>query len=166
MKKIIIIINTLFLIIYGQAYAQEQSPIPLPDEEELSRIELNTKPYTVPDGRAPFNRDIKAPADAEALYIEICGECHIPYEPKYITKYGWAQLMSDVQVHFGTDASKKLIIGDNYDHIEAYLQENSNFGYSGPTITESDWFLDIHSGLLRQAEIEGIKMSSCNDCHE
>jgi hypothetical protein len=76
-----------------------------------------------------------------------CGSCHIAYPPQLLPGEAWHQIMSQLDKHFGTDASLDPAAAGE---ISAYLER-----YSGSTrraqpatgslrITESAWFVHEH----------------------
>ena len=57
-----------------------------------------------------------------ALYKKECGSCHIAYAPYLLPQKAWANLMGDLQNHFGDDAS---LDESEFRGISDFLNENS-----------------------------------------
>ena len=77
-----------------------------------------------------------------------CGSCHVPYPPQLLPAQAWRRIMSQLDRHFGTDAS---IEGAAAAEIGAYLGRYAGSERrTGPLpdslrITETRWFVHEHA---------------------
>lgn len=99
-----------------------------------------------------------------------CGSCHIAYPPQLLLGQAWHQIMSQLDKHFGTDASLDPAAAAE---ISAYLER-----YSGSTrraqpatgslrITESAWFVHEHDEVPPASwKHPAVKSAAnCAACH-
>jgi len=76
-----------------------------------------------------------------------CGSCHIAYPPRLLPAQSWKRVMSQLDKHFGTDASVDPAAASE---IGAYLERYAGSGrhaqaVSGSLrITETAWFVQEH----------------------
>ena len=56
------------------------------------------------------------------LFVKECGSCHTLYPPTLLPKKSWELIMSDLENHFGDDAS---ILEDSHKNILDFLVKNS-----------------------------------------
>lgn len=90
-----------------------------------------------------------------------CASCHIAYPPQLLPAASWQRLMSQLDRHFGTDASLEAA---TVAEIAQFLQSNAASGkharaVDGLRITETRWFRREHDGVAAK------KLSSCESCH-
>ena len=90
-----------------------------------------------------------------------CASCHIAYPPQLLPASSWRRLMSQLDRHFGTDASLDPV---TVAEITQFLQSNAAFGKrsrgaDGLRITETPWFVREHD------EVGQKKLSACESCH-
>lgn len=99
-----------------------------------------------------------------------CGSCHVAYPPQLLTEGSWRKLMSDLDKHFGTDASLDAAAAAE---IGAFLAENAARGKrakragSALRITETAWFRKEHRKVAA-ATWKNSKVKSpanCAACH-
>lgn len=116
----------------------------------------------------------------DALYIEECGACHLAYPPDLLPVASWNLLMSDLEEHFGEDAS---LDEDSATHIGAYLADHGlelgkpstmsrllrNLPDPPPLrITELPAFVNMHYEIPIQLQVKELDegfLSPCADCH-
>lgn len=86
-----------------------------------------------------------------------CASCHIAYPSQLLPAASWRRLMSQLDRHFGTDASLDAPVRDE---ILAFLEKHAGRGADeGLRITETRWFRREHD------EVAAKKLSSCESCH-
>ncbi len=78
-------------------------------------LKLNAQPL-------PGWRNIEVPA----LYNSECGDCHDPYHPSLETAASWRTVMTNLEDHFGEDAS---LDEETRRRIAAYLGANDAFSF-------------------------------------
>jgi len=115
------------------------------------------------------------------LYINECGACHFPYQPGLLPNNSWKKMMSNLENHFGVDAT---LLDEDFDKISKYLDENSaekalNFKRSKKivrsmkndgtiiAISKTPYFIrkhdEIPKRLIEQKEVKGL--FNCKACH-
>ena len=108
---------------------------------------------------------LAAPALAEGRWVvppnatwqAECASCHIAYPPQLLPAASWKRLMSQLDRHFGADAS---LDAPTRSQILAFLERNAGRGPDqGLRITETRWFRHEHD------EVAAKKLSSCESCH-
>jgi len=102
------------------------------------------------------------------LYKEECASCHIGYKPRFLPAKNWTKLMSNLENHFGVDATF-----DKMDEkkILEYLKSNSNrrtyYNENIIQITKLRWFKKEHRKIptkaIKQKEVK--MLSNCMACH-
>jgi hypothetical protein len=86
-----------------------------------------------------------------------CASCHIAYPPQLLPAASWRRLMSQLDRHFGIDAS--LDAGASSE-ILAFLEKHAGRGADQSLrITETRWFRHEHDEATAQ------KLSNCESCH-
>ena len=86
-----------------------------------------------------------------------CASCHIAYPPRLLPAASWRRLMSQLDRHFGTDASLDAPVKNE---ILAFLEKHAGRGMDqGLRITQTRWFRHEHDEVAQQ------KLSSCESCH-
>jgi nitrate/TMAO reductase-like tetraheme cytochrome c subunit len=99
-----------------------------------------------------------------------CASCHMAYPPQLLPGSSWRKLMSNLDKHFGTDASldPKAVV-----EISAFLEKNAareTGASSKPVlrITETRWFMHEHdevpNSVWRSAKVKSP--SNCMACHQ
>ena len=97
-----------------------------------------------------------------------CGSCHMAYPPQMLAAADWLLIMSQLDKHFGTDASLERA---RFDEITNFLDRNgtgrsTSAGPGLPRITESDRFIDKHQSAIRLWRKGKVKLlSDCLACH-
>ncbi len=116
------------------------------------------------------------------LYINECGACHFAYQPGLLTEKSWVKLMSDLDNHFGVDAS---LLKEDLITLSTYLKNNSaekNMNYKRSrkiaysiqrldaypiAITKVPYFKKEHNEipnrLIKQEKVKGL--FNCTACH-
>ncbi|WP_223912869.1 diheme cytochrome c [Rhodoferax lithotrophicus] len=110
------------------------------------------------------------PAQDNALWRSECGACHMAFPPGLLSSDDWLDLMSNLDKHFGVDAS---VDAQTRAEISEYLKQNaaSNrlFGSRSevPRITTSDRFVGKHRSAIRLWMKGKLKsLSDCGACHK
>ena len=90
-----------------------------------------------------------------------CASCHIAYPPQLLPAASWQRLMSQLDRHFGTDAS---LDPASAAEITRFLESSAASGKrargaAGLRITEAPWFVREHHEVAQQ------KLSACESCH-
>lgn len=94
---------------------------------------------------------------ANATWQSECASCHIAYPPQLLPAASWRRLMSQLDRHFGTDASLDASVKNE---ILAFLEKHAGRGRDlGLRITETRWFLHEHD------EVAAQKLARCESCH-
>ncbi|MFA7501347.1 MAG: cytochrome C, partial [Sulfurimonas sp.] len=57
-------------------------------------------------------------AATDKLYVKECGACHFAYQPGLLPSNAWQKMMSNLENHFGSDAS---LAKEDFDSISKYL---------------------------------------------
>jgi hypothetical protein len=97
-----------------------------------------------------------------------CGGCHMAYPPQMLASTDWLLIMSQLEKHFGTDASLEQA---RRDEITNFLDRNgagrsTHEGPGLPRITGSDRFIDKHQSAIRLWRKGRVKLlSDCLACH-
>ncbi len=99
-----------------------------------------------------------------------CGSCHVAYPPQLLAAPAWRRIMSQLEQHFGTDASVDPAAAAD---IAAYLERYSGSDRrTGPTpdslrITETRWFLHEHREVPAAVwNLPAVKSAAnCAACH-
>jgi cytochrome c553 len=99
-----------------------------------------------------------------------CGSCHIAYPPQLLPAASWRRVMSELERHFGTDAT--LDAGPAAE-IGAFLEQSSGTGKrvrgvaDEPRITRTPWFVREHDEVPAAAwRRPAIKSAAnCAACH-
>jgi hypothetical protein len=117
---------------------------------------------------APFNIENTA-------YREECGGCHVPYPPELLSRESWADIVSNLNDHFGSNAN---IDSDSARKISEYLQVNSTTrrtddenGRPLRRISDTAWFKQAHRpghdgltpGIFQSAAVKSA--ANCEACH-
>jgi len=115
------------------------------------------------------------------LYTKECGSCHFDFQPGLLPEKSWLKMMSNLENHFGTDAS---LAKEEHDTLVGYLRINSSDKameykrsrkmtqsisfYDTPIkITEVPYFIKKHreipKRMITQNEVKTL--SNCAACH-
>jgi len=101
----------------------------------------------------------------DPLTAKECGDCHIPYSPRYLPDGSWRQIMTNLSDHFGEDAS---LDANTQQHITQYLTSNAGGnGMGALRITDTNWWVSEHRGEISSWSLQRIggSPSNCNGCH-
>jgi len=100
--------------------------------------------------------------------IEECGACHMVYPPKLLGAKSWQTLLTNLDNHFGEDAS---LDAATQKHISNYLMINAGRHRETPDrITQLSWFKREHinrrnwKSLLDRKKLSNG--SNCIACHK
>ncbi len=103
-----------------------------------------------------------------AEYRSECGSCHDPYPPGMLNKDDWANVMSRLDRHYGTDAS---LDDKTTADIARWLERNAGrrAGAQGkpPRFTTTTWFKREHREVPAKAwQDPRVKTpANCSGCH-
>lgn len=110
------------------------------------------------------------PREDNAAWRAECGACHIAFPPALLSADDWMVIMSELERHFGTDAS---IDEKTRKDISAFLERNASANRlfasrdETPRITTSDWFARKHQGAIRLWRKGRVKsLADCGACHK
>ncbi len=115
--------------------------------------------------------DDNVPPIKNLLVLEECSACHLAFQPAFLPKASWKKMMSELENHFGEDAS---LDADAVAEIEDYLVANASRkkfkGDGAPQrITELRWFKNEHSEREAKNMMKKLKVKSlveCAACHK
>jgi len=99
-------------------------------------------------------------------YSAECGSCHIAYPPALLGAGAWRMVMSQLDRHFGTDAS---VGAATRAELTAYLVASAGTrkGSDAPRITEARWFRKEHGEIAPATwHSRSVKSAAnCEACH-
>lgn len=110
--------------------------------------------------------DDNVPPIKDPLVLEECSACHLAFQPAFLPKSSWQKMMSELDNHFGEDAS---LDEETVAKIEEYLVANARrkeyWGKKAPQrITELGWFKDEHSEREAKNMAKKLDVKSFVDC--
>lgn len=99
-----------------------------------------------------------------------CGSCHVAYPPKLLPAASWKRLMSQLEQHFGTDASIDPAAATEIgEYLERYSASGRRVqGAAGSLrVTDTAWFLREHRDVPPAAwSHPSVKSAAnCAACH-
>ncbi|MBU0752710.1 MAG: diheme cytochrome c [Gammaproteobacteria bacterium] len=103
-----------------------------------------------------------------ASYIEECASCHVAYPPQLLTAPGWAQVMLQLDQHYGVDAG---LDAKRRTAIADFLQRNASrrdkhaATAQPPRLAQTPWFRKEHGPLPQQAGKTLPAAAQCESCH-
>ncbi|MDH5353324.1 MAG: diheme cytochrome c [Gammaproteobacteria bacterium] len=116
---------------------------------------------------------------ANPLYAEECGSCHMAYPAQLLPPQSWQNMMLQLEDHFGENAE---LDAESKQAIESYLVEASqqgngssrklfrNLGKQVPErITTLPYFIHEHDEIPSRLITSNDKvgsLSQCNACHQ
>jgi len=112
-----------------------------------------------------------APArnDAETLYRQECGACHIAYPPRFLPAESWRALLAGLDDHFGEDAT---LDPQTAALIESYLVAHARTRpvradrWPPLRISELRWFRHEHGEEVSAAALRRAgSWANCGACH-
>ena len=116
----------------------------------------------------PVSRAAQAPLLPQ--YKAECASCHLAYPPGMLPAASWQRLMSNLQRHFGTDASVDAAAAKE---LSAWLSANAGTDRrvrDAPPedrITRSAWFIrehhEVSAATWQRPAIKGA--ANCAACH-
>lgn len=118
-------------------------------------------------GAQAHDTSVWTPKEDNAAWRAECGVCHAAFPPTMLAAADWLLIMSQLENHFGTDAS---LDDTRRDEITNYLDRNgAGRGADAkglPRITTSERFIDKHQGAIRLWRKGKVKaLSDCLACH-
>ncbi len=114
--------------------------------------------------------DGKLAAPPNELWRAECGSCHVAYPPQLLPAEGWRRIMSQLDQHFGTDASvDPAAAAEIAAYLERYSgsQRRNALSPDSLRITETRWFLHEHSEVPSAVwKLPAVKSAAnCAACH-
>jgi len=114
--------------------------------------------------------DSGVPPARNAQWQAECGSCHIAYPPSLLPAPAWRRMMSQLDKHFGADAS---LDAKAAAEIGAFLEQYAASGRRarGPAdslrITETAWFVREHDKVQSATwKLPAVKSAAnCAACH-
>ena len=107
-------------LIANEAKPELKSPLLLPAYISLGVLAIVLIAGYVGMSKVPASGFISMPLNGD--YQSECSDCHMVYHPSLLPKKSWAIMMSDLENHFGEDAS---LDDETRDDIAAYLNSFS-----------------------------------------
>jgi len=103
-------------------------------------------------------------------YTQECSGCHIAYQPNLLPARAWQNIMSNLERHYGTDAS---LDAELVQQLGTWLRENAARGHhsnaSPPEdrITQTGWFYKKHRTIDASVwRLKSVKSAAnCQACH-
>jgi hypothetical protein len=103
-------------------------------------------------------------------YQQECSTCHLAYPPGMLPAASWERILSNLQRHYGTDAS---LDASTAKELSAWLTANTGTGKRGreqppeDRITRSTWFVREHIEVPPNTwKLSAVKSASnCAACH-
>jgi hypothetical protein len=92
------------------------------------------------------------------LYVRECASCHLAYPPELMTAPGWKRVMSQLDRHFGSDASLDT---PTRDGVAAFLAQRASSREKHARISKTVWFVREHG----TAPPPKISFANCSACH-
>lgn len=123
---------------------------------------------TIPLARA--DDDYRLRIDKLPAYQQECSGCHLAYPPALLPAQSWQRIMSNLDQHFGTDAS---LDPQTVNEISTWLVANAGGHKSArrpapdDRITETRWFKHEHDEIAAEVWLRPkIKSpANCTACH-
>ena len=103
-------------------------------------------------------------------YMQECSGCHIAYQPGLLPARAWQNIMSDLERHYGTDAS---LDAELVQMLGAWLRDNAARGRRSDAappedrITKTGWFYREHRKVDASVwRLDSVKSAAnCQACH-
>jgi hypothetical protein len=118
---------------------------------------------------ADDNDDGRRYAASHPAWKAECGGCHVAYPPQMLPTRSWRALMSNLNNHFGTDASLDPQMAAE---ISTFLERNAGRERTPATqpvlrITETPWFIREHDEVPARVWTSANvgSRSNCGACH-
>jgi cytochrome c553 len=109
------------------------------------------------------------PAQDNATWRAECGACHMAFPPFMLSSSEWTKIMSELQSHFGADASLDPPV---QQEISRYLEQHGassgppDRSGSLPRMTTTDRFVAKHRSAIRLWKRGRVKsLTDCMACH-
>jgi hypothetical protein len=117
-----------------------------------------------------FAAKMAMPSDVPTAYESECASCHMAYPPSLLGQKNWLSIMSNLDKHFGTDAS---IDAKEQSDISQWLIKNSatkkkhSLFVPSHRITKSAWFIREHDDISADVwKRVGVRsQTNCLACH-
>lgn len=173
MKKLILI-GAAALMSIGAVYLLADDD----DRREYKEREHTERAY---DKRAYMHGAVKEQKGyLQRVYEKECGSCHMAYQREFLPRRSWEKMMSELQDHFGSDASLgaderdavlEYLRGAQYRYAHKDINKMRNSAYEDETplrISELPYFKKEHrkikKELIEQKEVKSI--ANCTACHK
>ncbi|MDP2808889.1 MAG: cytochrome C [Rhodocyclaceae bacterium] len=99
-----------------------------------------------------------------AEYVEECASCHVAYPPQLLTAGGWQRVMTQLDKHYGVDASlnakSRTTIADFLQRTASTRDKHAPTEASG-RMTNTTWFIREHWPTPPAK----ISFADCAACH-
>jgi len=103
-----------------------------------------------------------------ASYVEECASCHVAYPPQLFTAPAWAQVMAQLDKHYGVDASldaqRRAAIAD-FLQRSASTRDKHAATAQPPRLTQTPWFRKEHGQLPQKTSKTLPAAAQCESCH-
>jgi cytochrome c553 len=110
------------------------------------------------------------PAQSNAKWTAECGGCHMAFPPGLLPAASWKKVMTDLDKHFGTDASlPPAETKEISDYLVAHASNRWTASSAPLRISESEWFKtkhradEINPAIWKRASVKSP--SNCMACH-
>ncbi len=115
--------------------------------------------------------DDNVPPIKNDLVKEECGACHLAFQPAFLPKASWEKMMSELDNHFGEDASlDEESVAQIRDYLVANASRKKFKGDPAPQrITELRWFKHEHNESevrYMQKKYKVKSLVECAACHK
>ncbi|MFG1489654.1 diheme cytochrome c, partial [Oceanospirillum sp. HFRX-1_2] len=127
--------------------------------------------------------EYRAKNSGNPTYLEECGACHIAYPAQLLPKAAWQDILSNLDSHFGEDASVDIPIRDE---LAGYLSRNASDSTNAGKFRKFTRGIDINTPPIRITELKYFErkhdeinyrkmvlnnpdvgsFSQCQACHE
>ncbi|MFQ5785054.1 MAG: cytochrome C [Alphaproteobacteria bacterium] len=94
-----------------------------------------------------------------------CGACHMAYQPIFLRKSSWSRIMSNLENHFGEDASLDPKVRKRIRHY--MVKHARDRGDKVLRITELRWWKRKHSREVSKKQWDRAgSAANCQACHK
>lgn len=111
------------------------------------------------------------PSDAPKSYETECASCHMAYPPGLLGQKNWQNIMTELEKHFGTDASLDTKTRTEITNwLVKYAATQKKYATMAPDnrMTKSSWFVKEHDEISAATwKRNSIKSAAnCMACHK
>lgn len=115
-------------------------------------------------------------SQAQNLYTKECGSCHIAYAPYTLPRASWEKMMSELDNHFGDDASlaeedrveiEKFLVANSTQEMQTFLSSRI-LKENMLVFSQSELFKRIHRNVSQKTFTSANVKSkaNCQNCHQ